>query len=92
MLDSTAAMVRASLSPGVSGSLMQEYKNAQIIVRFNPKLCVHSGKCVRGLHAVFDVQARPWVNVDAASADEIAAQIAKCPSGALSSERPPSVP
>lgn len=66
---------------------MQEYKNAQIIVRFNPKVCTHSGNCVRGLHAVFDVQARPWVNVEAATADEIAAQIAKCPSGALTCER-----
>lgn len=66
---------------------MQEYKNAQIIVRFDPKVCVHSGNCVRGLHAVFDVQARPWVNVNAATADEIAAQIARCPSGALTVER-----
>jgi uncharacterized Fe-S cluster protein YjdI len=47
---------------------------------------------VRGLHSVFDVQARPWVNVDAATPDEIVAQIAKCPSGALTCERPSPVP
>ena len=66
---------------------MQEYKNAEIIVRFSPKLCEHSGNCVRGLHAVFDVHARPWVNINAAAADAIEAQIAKCPSGALTFER-----
>jgi uncharacterized Fe-S cluster protein YjdI len=66
---------------------MQEYKNEHIIVRFDPKVCQHSGNCVRGLHAVFDTQARPWVNVNAASAEAIEAQIAKCPSGALSFER-----
>jgi uncharacterized Fe-S cluster protein YjdI len=66
---------------------MQEYKNDQIIVRFDPKACEHSGKCVRGLHAVFDTHARPWVNVNAATADAIEAQIAKCPSGALTCER-----
>ena len=71
---------------------MQVYRNAQVIVSFNPKLCVHCGNCVRGLHSVFDVQARPWVNVDAATPDEIVAQIAKCPSGALTCERPSPVP
>jgi uncharacterized Fe-S cluster protein YjdI len=66
---------------------MQEYRNEEIVVRFLPKVCIHSGNCVRRLHTVFDVHARPWVNVDAATADEIAAQIDKCPSGALSYER-----
>jgi uncharacterized Fe-S cluster protein YjdI len=66
---------------------MQEYKNADIIVRFDPKICQHSGRCVRGLHAVFDVQARPWVSINAGSADAIEVQVAQCPSGALTCER-----
>lgn len=66
---------------------MQEYKNDTIVVRFDPKKCEHSGNCVRGLHTVFDVHARPWVSVNGASADAIEAQIAKCPSGALTCER-----
>jgi uncharacterized Fe-S cluster protein YjdI len=67
---------------------IQEYKSDAIIVRFDPRICVHSGVCVRGLRAVFDVSKRPWVNVEGASAEAIAAQIRRCPSGALSFEMP----
>jgi uncharacterized Fe-S cluster protein YjdI len=65
---------------------IQEYSNDAVIVRFDPRVCIHSGVCLRGLHAVFDVKRRPWVNVEAASAEAIAEQIQKCPSGALSCE------
>jgi uncharacterized Fe-S cluster protein YjdI len=65
---------------------MQEYRNSTITVRFDPKVCIHSGVCVRGLGLVFDVKKRPWVNVEGASAESIAEQIRQCPSGALSYE------
>jgi CDGSH-type Zn-finger protein len=39
--------------------------------------------CVRGLPQVFDPEARPWVVVDAAGADAVAATIETCPTGAL---------
>jgi Iron-binding zinc finger CDGSH type/Divergent 4Fe-4S mono-cluster len=39
--------------------------------------------CVRGLPEVFNADARPWVVVDAADADAIAATIETCPTGAL---------
>lgn len=64
----------------------QEYKNDEIVVRFDPKVCIHSAVCVRGLKAVFDVGKQPWIMVDAASAETIAEQIKRCPSGALSYE------
>ena len=67
---------------------LQEYKKDSIIVRFDPRICIHSGVCVRGLRAVFDVEKRPWVNVEGASAEAIAEQIKRCPSGALSYELP----
>lgn len=50
---------------------------------FDPERCTHSAKCVRGLPSVFDTKRKRWVDVGAASAEEIAAQVAKCPSGAL---------
>ena len=65
---------------------MQEYRNDAIIVRFDPHTCTHSGNCVRDLHAVFDVSRRAWIDVNAASAERIAAQVARCPSGALTCE------
>jgi len=64
----------------------RQYENKAIIVRFDPGVCIHSGACVRGLRAVFDVEKRPWINVEGASAEAIAEQIQKCPSGALSYE------
>jgi hypothetical protein len=42
---------------------------------------------VRGLPAVFRPAAKPWVKVDAATADQIAEVVARCPSGALHFER-----
>jgi iron-binding CDGSH zinc finger protein/divergent 4Fe-4S mono-cluster protein len=41
---------------------------------------------------VFDPDARPWVNVEAASANEIAASIESCPTGALSYVRTDGAP
>jgi uncharacterized Fe-S cluster protein YjdI len=70
----------------MSGGGMQEYTNNGITVRFDPKVCVHSAVCIRGLGLVFNVKKRPWVNVEGASAETIAAQIGRCPSGALSFE------
>jgi uncharacterized Fe-S cluster protein YjdI len=67
---------------------LQVYESPEITVTFEPALCTHSARCVRGLPAVFDVRRRRWVAVEAASPDDIHAQIAKCPSGALKSYRP----
>lgn len=44
---------------------------------------------MRGLPSVFDIKRTRWVDVTAATAEEIAAQVAKCPSGALQASRDP---
>ena len=54
-----------------------------VVVEWRAGLCSHSGNCVRGLPAVFDVDRRPWIVATAASAEDVVAQVAKCPSGAL---------
>ncbi len=66
---------------------LQTYESPEITVTFDPTRCTHSGRCVRGLPAVFDVSRTRWVDITAASADEIAAQVARCPSGALQFRR-----
>ena len=63
------------------------YSNGEVTVLWRPNRCVHSGCCVRGLPAVFDVAKRPWVNVLAADSEAIVRQVENCPSGALSWER-----
>lgn len=65
------------------GRRLQSYEAPGFTVTFDPTLCIHSGKCVRGLPAVFDVKRKRWIDVDAAAADEIKSQIERCPSGAL---------
>lgn len=65
---------------------MSEYKNQRIAVRFDESLCCHAGECVRGLPAVFDPSKDPWIDVNAASAEDIAEVVRRCPSRALSCE------
>ena len=63
------------------------YEGEEICVFWNPNLCTHATECVRGNRAVFDVNRRPWIDPNAASGDEIAAIIDRCPSKALQYER-----
>jgi uncharacterized Fe-S cluster protein YjdI len=62
---------------------LQVYETDEITVTFDPEICIHSGVCARGLPAVFDVNRKRWVRPELAPADEVAAQVARCPSGAL---------
>lgn len=70
------------------GSRLQTYEAPGITVTFDPGICIHSAVCVRGLPAVFDVRRKRWIHADAASPDEVAEQVARCPSGALQAIRP----
>ena len=54
-----------------------------LTVHWDSERCIHSRHCVTGLPEVFDFDARPWIRVDEASADRIAEQVDRCPSGAL---------
>lgn len=65
----------------------REYANGELVVEWWPTLCFHSHNCVRALPQVFDASRRPWVDVDAASADEVEAAVRLCPSGALRTRR-----
>lgn len=69
--------------PGVE----RVYRNEQIAVFWEPKLCIHAGYCFRGSPDVFQPESRPWVKVNAASADQIAETVMTCPTGALHYER-----
>lgn len=60
------------------------YETSEIKVRWQSELCTHCESCWRGFPQVFDPKARPWVKIEAATADEIRGQVNECPSGALS--------
>jgi len=62
---------------------LQTYETPDVTVTFDPNICQHSGVCLRGLPDVFDVRRRRWIAPEAAPAEEVAAQVRRCPSGAL---------
>lgn len=62
---------------------IQSYETPEITVTFDPEVCSHSGYCLRGLPLVFDRKRKRWIRPGLASADDVAAQIERCPSGAL---------
>ena len=68
---------------------MQEYRNDNIVVRYDETICIHAGNCVKNLPAVFNSKKQPWINVNGADVEAIKHTIALCPSGALSFEMVP---
>ena len=67
---------------------LHRYEGRGGIVTYDAKRCIHAAECVHGLPAVFDPNAKPWINPDGADAAALAAAVARCPSGALTIERP----
>jgi len=63
---------------------IREYTDGKITVVWQPDLCIHSSICWKGLNAVFNPRKRPWIMMNGATSEEIAAQVDECPSGALS--------
>jgi uncharacterized Fe-S cluster protein YjdI len=72
-----------SVTPEQERGPTRTYEGEGIEVHWEPGLCIHVRNCVRELPNVFVPDARPWVAVDAADADAVAAAIEKCPTGAL---------
>lgn len=66
---------------------LQVYEGDGVVVTFDPNVCIHSAVCLRSLPAVFDVNRRRWVELESADPDQVAAAVARCPSGALQSIR-----
>ena len=69
--------------PNRAPPVTREYANDRITVEWHAKRCIHSANCVRSLPLVFDPKRRPWIDVEAADADAIAAAVLRCPTGAL---------
>lgn len=63
------------------------YTGADVDVSFDSEVCRHAAECVRGLPAVFNTQARPWIQPDNAPAADVVEVVGRCPSGALRIER-----
>ena len=62
----------------------KSYVGKQITIHDNRRICSHAAECVNNSSSTFRLDARPWINPDAADREEIIDAIRKCPSGALS--------
>ncbi|MEN9549892.1 MAG: hypothetical protein RIR12_2483 [Bacteroidota bacterium] len=62
----------------------KKYTNGEVTIVWQPKLCIHSAICAKGLPGVFNPQRRPWIGLSASTTNIIIEQVNKCPSGALS--------
>jgi uncharacterized Fe-S cluster protein YjdI len=67
--------------------IVKRYTRDGLTVVWQPDKCIHSAVCFRGLPEVFAPWKRPWVDMNGADLERIDAQVARCPSGALSIER-----
>jgi CDGSH-type Zn-finger protein/uncharacterized Fe-S cluster protein YjdI len=63
-----------------------QFEGQEIRVTFDAKRCLHAGKCVGGLPAVFDGEKKPWVDADGATVEEVVGTVCQCPTGALQVE------
>lgn len=63
--------------------ITKHYTNGEVTIVWKPNVCIHSEVCFHGLPAVFNPNQKPWIQADAATTEQIVAQVKQCPSGAL---------
>ena len=74
-------------SANLSGGLLDRrvnYPGDGITIHDNRGICAHAGFCTDNLREVWRLKQEPWIDPQGAAADEIAAVVSMCPSGALS--------
>lgn len=59
------------------------YEHDDLVVYWQPRLCIHSANCFLGLPGVFNPQKRPWIMPEKGTAEEIIETINTCPTRAL---------
>lgn len=60
----------------------RDYSNSEIVVHWRPEKCVHCENCITELPSVFNVNARPWVDLSRVPSEYLRRNL-NCPSGAL---------
>jgi CDGSH-type Zn-finger protein/uncharacterized Fe-S cluster protein YjdI len=68
--------------------MSETYRGKSLTIHFDGARCIHSRNCVVGLPGVFKANVEgPWIDPDAAVAEDLAAIARACPSGAIRYER-----
>jgi CDGSH-type Zn-finger protein/uncharacterized Fe-S cluster protein YjdI len=82
--NSDASSSRGSSEEKTIKDKRKSYVGNKVTVHDNRRICSHAAECVNNLTSVFKPNARPWIDSDGATVEEIIDTIRKCPSGALS--------
>ena len=85
MSQSSTEHPREAGTPRTKGPT-RTYERDELVVVWDATRCTHVAECLKALPEVFDVRRRPWVEIEASDADQIAAAIRLCPTGALKYE------
>ncbi|MBT8142832.1 MAG: CDGSH iron-sulfur domain-containing protein [Gammaproteobacteria bacterium] len=67
----------------MSDKTPKHFHGKHIDVSFDAGICSHGGDCVRNLPGVFDLKARPWINLEDCDTAAVINAVRQCPSGAL---------
>jgi uncharacterized Fe-S cluster protein YjdI len=66
------------------------YTGPLVDVSYDIAVCRHYAECVRGMPEVFNVQKRPWIELDGIDtpqlADKLREVVGRCPTGAIQIE------
>lgn len=62
---------------------IRSYRGKNINVTFDSSQCCHLGDCLKNLPSVFNLKARPWINLNDTDEAEVIKAVNACPSGAL---------
>lgn len=66
----------------------RSYQTEDLIIYWEPEKCTHACICWNTLPEVFKPAKRPWINISAATPEEIIKAIDRCPSRALTYSLP----
>jgi len=65
---------------------IQNYKKNELEISYDPNICTHAANCVNNFPEIFNINEKPWINLDAATKDKLSEAVKNCPSGALKSK------
>ena len=65
-------------------NIVKRYQKDELTIVWEPAKCIHSGICVKMLPEVYAPKAKPWIQQENASGEQLKEQIDTCPSWALS--------
>jgi len=62
---------------------IQKYQKDDLGISYDQNICIHAANCVNEHPEIFNIDNKPWVNLDNATRQSLQDAVINCPSGAL---------